>query len=265
MMNSFDMKVAILGLVALVGATAWAGKTCHEYGCKRHALPNGYCEVHQKEYKQAMAKRAQERAELREARREHAAAVRANEEAAAEIEAQAAAKERQLRNEQRKRKLEEQKKFEMPLTGLFGVRFGTAQEPGEVAFEPETTYRHFKDYRKLAEGTNGVVKISARAEFGSDAQIARRELNLVLEDVAAKHGRTPYKVFTRNGDEVWGLGFGGVKGVAHQQLQVSFEPNGTGYLIEISGFVIRDPDKTVRRWDDAKGGFLGETENKKGK
>lgn len=247
-MKANAMGMMLAGGVLLVGAPAEAAK-CREYGCTRYPMPNGYCEVHQNEYKRAMAKRAAERAEIREARREREAAILANEEAAAQIEAQAAAKERQLRNQQRQQKQAERVKFEKPLEGIFGVRFGAAQKPGEVPFTPETPYRRFTDYRTLAEGTNGIVRISASVDFGSDAQSARRELSLVLEDLARQHERTPYKIFTQNGDEVWGLGFGAVDGVAHQQLQVSFVPQGVGYRLEIAAFVIRNPDKTMRRTD----------------
>lgn len=243
-------------VAALLGLSASAEK-CRQYGCTKYAQSNGYCEQHQPEGKKARAKAAAEEKEIRESLQRLEASRRADAAVAAEYAEATAERDRRRQAQQQKEAEAERAKFEQPLEGLFGKRFGEKQDFGPNPFVPAEPYRKFGHYAAMANGTNGVDMISAYLDFGSDAVLARRELSAVLDDLEAKFERRPNKLFTKEGDEVWALGFGGVKGVAHQQLQVTLAPNGTGYRIVIAAFVIRNPSRTLRRWDPATYQALG--------
>jgi len=238
-----SLSTSVLVGAVLIGVTAPAA-VCREYGCSRYANPNGWCSLHQPEGAAYRAKKAAEAAADRRIIAEHDALERLHDEEDARVKADAAARLRRLEARQRKQLKIEQKKFEQPLEGIFGRKFGESAPSGETAFAPSEPFRGFKEYVVRAEGTNGVVRIGAHADFPSE-EAMRRESDEVLANLGARYGRTPYKLFTKNGEEVWALGFGGVGGMARQQLQVTLTAKEKCWRIDLVAFVIRHPKRAL--------------------
>jgi len=233
-------KLTIAGGLLFIGASVFAA-VCREYGCTKYAYPNGWCELHQEQGRIFRARKAAEAAADREILRNHDALVRQHDAEDAAVKAAEAQHLRHLEAQQRRQLKAEQEKFGQPLEGLFGRRFGEKAPTGESAFVPAETFRGFTGYVVRSDGTNGVVRISASADF-ADMSAARRERDAVLADFGVLYGRTPHKLYTKNGDDVRALGFGGVDGMARQQLQVTLVPKKEGGgRIDIVGFVIRRP------------------------
>jgi len=235
------MPIAICASLLISGAFA---ATCREHGCTKYANPNGWCEIHQSQGRAYRAKKAAEAAADREIIRNHNSLVRQHDAEDAAVKAAEERKMQRLEAEHRKQSKIEQGKFEQPLEGLFGKAFGEPASEGESAFVPTEPFRCFSGYAVRSEGTNGVVRISAYADFASK-EAARRECDAVLADLASRYGRVPNKIFTKEGDDVRALGFGGVDGMAHQQLQVSLAEREKLWRIDLVAFVIRRPQRVI--------------------
>lgn len=232
-------NLIIAASFSILGSLTVLANNCKVPGCLRYA-PKGkdYCTIHWEEAKAAKKKAALEAMEIRKVVRENEAIRRANEKAAREIYEAEEAKARKIAADLAKAKKIEQKKFEQPLEGLFGRRLGE-QLPGNyksLPFTPEIKFREFTGYTLYADGgSQSAVMISAYRDMGNDEKLARAELEAVLLTLKEKYDRKPNKIFTRSGNEVYALGFGGKNGVAGQVLQLTLKHvQDKGYRLELS-------------------------------
>jgi len=235
-------------LVAAVALSASAAQ-CRYHGCLRYARADThYCALHLPEARQAAREAAAEAYAERKAAAKWAAQRRADEQEAQQIAARQAAAGRKLKAEQLARQKEEAAKFAQPLEGLFGHRLGEpivrSVEP--VLFEPKMPFREYEGYSLVPDASgNHVGAIVAYRDFGNDSKLVRAELDAVLLLLQEKYGRKLNKIFTKSGNEVYGLGFGAVDGMAHQMLQVALKPRDKGYRIVISASTIETVGRTL--------------------